>query len=176
MLTKGIKIAFLVMVLGLVFTLIYPKIPGLAYGINAILSPTLGTLLNWNVSLGMIIITGGIALILVLVQKYTVDQDSLRQLKKEQKLLQEEAKKYRDNPQKLLEINKQQLQFLPRTMDLTMAPVIYTAIPLLVFFRWFSDYFAANPAKVFGILGWFWAYLIFSVIFSMIFRKVFDMP
>jgi len=176
MLTKGIKIAFFVMLLGLVFTAVYPRVPIFKESVHFALDPTAGRLLNFNTSLGMILITAFISLCLTLVQKYTTDQESLRQLKKEQKLLQEEMKKYKDHPEKLLELQKKQFEFFPKTLDLTMAPLIYTAIPILLFFRWFFDYFAVNDVRVFGFMSWFWAYLVLSIIFSIIFRKIFRMP
>ncbi|MFH1290439.1 MAG: EMC3/TMCO1 family protein, partial [Nanoarchaeota archaeon] len=108
------------------------------------------------------------------IQKYTTDQDLLRQIKKEQKLLQGEMKKYKEHPDKLLEMQKKQLQFIPKTFEITMRPIMYTSIPIILFFRWFNDYFAANPIKIFGFLGWFWAYFIFSIIFTTVFRKVFN--
>lgn len=178
MVTKGIKIAFAVMIVGLVFAAIYPRVPLLKEGIHYILDPSAGALLNFNATVGMIIITALISLILTLVQRFATDQDSLRQLRKEQKILQEEMKKFKDNPQKLLELQKKQLEFFPKTLDLTMTPLIYTTIPILLFFRWFYDYFAANPTQnsIFGFMSWFWAYLILSIIFSMVYRKLFDMP
>ena len=111
----------------------------------------------------------------LVIQKYTTDQNLLREIKKEQKLLQGEMKKYKDHPEKLLEMQKKQLEFIPKTMDITMRPLLYTIVPIVLFFRWFSDYFALYPEiKIFGYLGWIWAYLIFAIIFSIIFRKIFN--
>lgn len=176
MVSKGIKIALIVMSLGLVFSVIYPKVPILKQTLHFLLDPTAGFLLTWNVTFGLIIITAIISLILTLVQKYATDQEELRKLKKEQKLLQEEMKLFKDHPEKLMVLQKKQFEFFPRTMDLTMTPLIYTSIPILLFFRWFYEFFADHPVKIFGFLSWFWAYLIFSIAFSMIYRKVFDMP
>ena len=39
--------------------------------------------------------------------------------KKEQKILQEEMKKYRDHPEKMAELSKKQFAFFPKTMKLT---------------------------------------------------------
>jgi len=84
-------------------------------------------------------------------------------------------KKFKNDPGKMLELNKKQMEFIPKTFDLTMKPIIYTAIPFVLFFRWFSDYFSISFVgfKFFGFLSWFWFYLIFSIIFSTIFRKAF---
>lgn len=173
---KAMKIYILVMLVSFGIVGLWNKFPIIKNSISAVLNPTAGNLLDFNVTLGMIVVTAIITLLLTLVQKYTTDQESLRQLRKEQKLLQEEMKLYKDNPQKMLELQKKQFEFFPRTMDLTMSSLIYTSVPILLFFRWFSDYFATNPVKIFGFFSWFWAYLILSILFSMIFRKVFDMP
>ncbi len=137
--------------------------------IGFVLNPTLGALLNWNIYIGFIAIVALTSLILTIAQKYLSNQAELRELKKEQKLLQEEMKKYKDDPSKLAELNKKQLEFIPKTFNLTMKPLMYTSIPIILLFRWFGEYL--HP--IFG--GW-WIlyYLIGSLIFSSIFRKVFD--
>ena len=176
MVGKSIKIAFLVMIFGLLFAYLYDKIAIIKSSTEAVLDPTAGFLLAFNPTIGMIVITAIVSVILTLVQKYTTDQVELRKLRSEQKLLQEEMKKYKDHPQKLLELNKKQMEFIPKTFDLTMGSLAYTALPIFLFFRWFSNYFTLNPTEFFGFMSWFWAYLVLSVIFSMIYRKVFDMP
>lgn len=143
--------------------------------IGLVLNPTLGELLKINLPFlkapifGFIIIVAITSLILTLAQKYLSNQAELRELRKEQKLLAEEIKKFRDNPLKLAELNKKQLEFIPKTFNLTMKPLMYTSIPIILLFRWFGEYL--NP--IFG--GW-WIlyYIIGSLIFSSFFRKWFD--
>lgn len=176
MVSKGIKVALVVLAFGMLFTFIYPHIPILGQSLHFVLDPTAGALLSWNPTIGMLVITAFLSLLITLAQKYLTDQNELRRLKSEQKLLQEEMKKYKDHPEKLLALQKKQLEFLPKTMDITMGSIVYTSIPLLLFFRWFYEYFAANPVQIFGFMSWFWAYLLLSLVFGMIYRKVFDMP
>ena len=167
------KIIFVVMLLSLVIVGLWDKVPAIKDSVHAILNPTAGYLLNANVFWGMVVIVGIISLIMTLVQKYATDQETLRELKKEQKILQEEMKKYKDHPEKLLELQKKQLEFIPKTMKLTMRPIIYTGIPIILFFRWFNDYFnALGEYRFFGFMAWIWFYLLASIIFSSIFRKV----
>jgi len=142
--------------------------------VHYVLDPTAGKLLDWNVNVGIASVATVISLFIILIQKYTTDQETLRQIKKEQKLLQEEIKKYKDNPGKMMELQKKQFQFIPRTFEITLRPIMYTSIPIILFFRWFHDYFTADPVKIFGFLGWFWAYIIASIIFTTIFRKLFN--
>ena len=137
-------------------------------------------LLGWNLTWGMLIIVFVISLITVLIQKYATDQETLKEMKKEQKIIKEELKKYRDHPEKIMQLQKKQLEFLPKTMKLSMRAIAYTAIPFILFFKWFEDYFGAlsattgEPVRFLGFLGWFLFYLIFTMIFSAIIKKKFD--
>jgi uncharacterized membrane protein (DUF106 family) len=67
----------------------------------------------------------------------------------------------------MLELQKKSLEFIPKTMDLTMNSVIYTSIPFILLFKWFSTYLI----PVWG--GWwvFW-YILGTMVFGSIFRKV----
>jgi len=152
---------------------LWSKVPVIKETVHFVLDPTAGSLLNWDKTLGMFIIVFVIAVILTLIQKYGTDQETLKKIKEEQKFLQEEIKKYKDNPDKILELNKKQMEIIPKTFDITMKPLIYTFIPFILFFRWFNDYFSSLNFRFFGFLSWFWFYLIFSIIFSNILRKVF---
>lgn len=171
---KSMNKLLIVMAISLVIAFYWDKVSFIKDPIHALFDPSVGALLNWNPHIGMLIIAAVFGLIMILVQKYTTDQETLRAIKKEQKLLQEEMKKHKDNQQKFLELNKKQLELIPKTMDITLRPIMYTSIPIILFFRWFNDYFVANPVQIFGFLGWIWAYLILSIIFTSIFRKVFN--
>lgn len=159
---------FLIMAVSFYIASAWEKVPVIKDSVSAVLDPTLGALLNWSVIWGFVLIVALTALILTLSQKFLSDQEKLRDLKSEQKALQEEMKKYKDNPEKLMEFQKQQLEFIPKTFDLTLKPIIYTAIPIILLFRWFGDHLQ----PVFG--GWWiFYYLVGSIIFSSIFRKAF---
>ena len=169
----GMKTLFIVFAIAAVVALFWRQVPMIQQSVHAVLDPTAGGILDWNLTYGMIIIVFIISLIMTLVQKYCTDQETLRELKKEQKLLQQEMKKYKDNPEKLMEFNKKQLEFIPKTMELTMRPLMYTMVFFVLFFRWFNDYFVEVTFKFLGFLSWFWFYFIFSIIFSTILRKSF---
>jgi uncharacterized membrane protein (DUF106 family) len=124
---------------------------------HAVLNPSAGLLLNWNLNWGFIILIFIITLITSLFQKYTTDQATLREMKKEQKELSEEMKKYKDNPQKIMELQKKQFEIIPKMFKVNMRAMVFTAIPLILLFRWFMDVFTAlgNP-KFFNFITWFW--------------------
>ncbi len=174
---KPTSVLFFIMIISLAIAFSWDSFPLIKNTMHLILDPTAGRLLDYNINMGMLAITGIISLCLTIVQKYTVDNETLRKLKQEQKLLSQEMKKFRDHPEKLMELQKKQFEFLPKTFNLTLRPLVYTAIPIILFFRWFSDYFeVVDGVKIFGFFSWFWAYLVFSIIFSTLFRKLLKLP
>lgn len=86
---KPIVISYGIIIL---FLLLWTNVPMVSKTVHAGLDPTLGWLLNWNLTLGMLIITFFISLVSILVQKYGTDQKTLKELRSEQKKLQEESK------------------------------------------------------------------------------------
>ncbi|MBI5871717.1 DUF106 domain-containing protein [archaeon] len=169
---KGMTILFLVMLGSILIASLWNSIPAIKDSVHAVLDPTAGKLMNWNIYFGFIVVSLIITLITTLVQKYTTDQETLKKLKQEQKLLQEEMKKYKDNPEKMLEFQKKSFEIIPKTMDITMRPIIYTFVPFVLLLRWFGDYFAGNPFKFFGFLSWIWFYILSAIALSVIIRKV----
>jgi uncharacterized membrane protein (DUF106 family) len=167
----GFKGIFLVMLASLLIAFFWDNATFIKNAAHSILDPSVGILLEWHLLGGMTIIVLVISIFMTLVQKYATDQETLKSLKKEQKDLQGEMKKYKDHPEKMVEMQKKQMEFIPKMMKMSMRPVMFTGIPLILFFRWFMDFFAAagNP-KMLG-LSWFWFYLIGSMIFSSILRK-----
>jgi uncharacterized membrane protein (DUF106 family) len=172
---KGMTTLILVMVISLAIAFLWNAVPAIKNAVHFVLDPTAGALLNFNVYLGLLILSGLLTVATTIVQKYATDQETLRQLKKEQKETQAEMKKFRDNPAKMMEFNKKQLEKMPQMMELSMRPLLYTAIPFILLLRWFGDYFTLNKVlnSSFIFPAWVWVYLVSSIIFSSIFRKVF---
>jgi uncharacterized membrane protein (DUF106 family) len=170
---------FFIMIISLVIAFAWDKVPAIQNSVHAVLDPSAGVLLYWNLTIGMFLIVLIISFLTTFIQKYATDQKALRELKKQQKILQEEMKKYKDRPEKVAELSKKQLQFIPKTFKLTSRSIMYTGIPFILFFRWFTDVFTAMeaetgiPIRFLGFLSWFWFYLILTMIFSSILRKVF---
>lgn len=170
---------FFVMIISLVIAFSWEKIPIIQNSVHSVLDPTAGALLNWDLTIGMVLIVLMITLITTIIQKYATDQEALRELKKQQKILQEEMKKYKDHPEKVAELSKKQLQFIPKTFKLTSRAIMFTGIPFILFFRWFNDVFTlmevtiGEPVRFFGFFSWFWFYLVFAMVFSSVLRKMF---
>jgi uncharacterized membrane protein (DUF106 family) len=167
------KPVIIVLAISMTIAFFWESLSFLKNGLNAIFNPTLGALINWNIDVGMTIIVLIITIITTLIQKYTTDQETLRDLKKQQKELNEKAKQHRSDPQKMLDIQKEMAPLSIRMMKLSMRAFVFTAIPLILFFRWFMDFFKViGDPKIFGFFSWLWFYLLFSLIFGMILRKI----
>jgi len=171
---KGMGILFLIMALSLGIAFMWNSIPVIKEAVHYALDPTAGWLLNLNVYFGIILISALLTLATTIIQKYATDQETLRQIKAEQKAIQEEMKKLKNQPAKMLELNKKQMEKMPEMMQHTMRPVLYTFIPFVLFFRWFGDYFMGSSMNTIFLIfpKWVWIYLILSIIFSSIFRKI----
>lgn len=166
-------IIILIMFLSFLIAIFWEKLEFITNLVNAILSPTAGALLDWNINIGMLIIVFILTFITTLVQKYATDQQAIKKLKDEQKEVQKEMKKHKDSPEKFMELQKKSLESMPQMMKLSMRGIIFTGIPFVIFFRWFMDYFqAAGDPKIFGIFSWIIFYILFSLIFSSILRKI----
>ena len=163
-----------VMLASLAIAFFWDKLSFISDSVHTVLDPTAGGLLSWNLTVGMIILVFIITVLTTIVQKYATDQKTLKELKKEQKILQAEMKKYKEDPAKLMELQKKQFEFVPKTMKLSMRALMFTGIPFILFFRWFGDFFTVlgNP-KFFGFMSWFIFYILFSILFSTVFRKIF---
>ena len=166
------KIIIVVMILSMIIAFFWDKLGPVKSAVHAVLDPTAGALLDWHLTIGMLIIVFIISLLTTLVQKYATDQETLKELRKEQKIIQEEMKTFKEHPEKVMELQKKQFEALPKTMKLSMRSIAYTGIPFILLFRWFYDFFGTTEVvKFFGFLTWFWFYLIFVMIFSSILKK-----
>ena len=168
------KPVIIVLGISMLIALFWNSLTFIKTPLHAILNPTAGALLEWNITWGMAVIIAVLTLITTLIQKYTTDQEAIRELKAKQKEISKRAQEHKHDPQKMMEINKEGFPLMGQMMKLSMRAMAFTGIPLILFFRWFMDVFTAlgNP-EFFGFMGWIWFYLLGSLIIGSIFRKVF---
>lgn len=165
-------IMFGMMTISLVLVFMWNSVPIVKDSVGSILDPSAGALINWNLTIGSLIVFFIIALVTTIVQKYATDQVTLRELRKEQKELQKQMNEYKDNPKKMMEIQKSIWPTTLKIMQVSMKGSLFTIIPFLLFFRWFMDFFVAmGSPKFFGFMNWFWFYLLSILFFSSILRK-----
>src|SRR3989344_5916515 len=165
----------IIMIVSLIIASLWDKAPAIKNSVHAVLNPSAGILLNWNLNIGMLVVVFAITLLTTIVQKYATDQKALKELKKEQKEISNQMKEFIAHPEKLMELQKKQFKLIQKQMKLSMRAIAYTGIPFILFFRWFSDYFieAGNPKLWLG-MSWFLFYILFAIVFGAILRKWWD--
>ena len=107
-----------------------------------------------------------VTLVSTLVQKKFTDQEHLKSLKKRQKEIQTELKKAKE-PTVMQELNSEMLQLTGVMFKSSMKPMFVTIIPFLILFAWLRSIYV----PVLGG-GWIWYYLGYSVLASIVLRKV----
>ena len=79
-------------------------------------------------------------------------------------------KQNKDNPQRMMEINKQMMEDFPTQMKQSFKTSLVTLVPLLLLFNWLRGVYATTT-----LTGWIWWYVGSSLVFSIILRKVFKL-
>ncbi len=113
-----------------------------------------------------------ISLFISLVNYFVLDKEKMRNLKERQKAIQKEMKDHKDNPQKLMELQKEMLSQAGETMKHTLKPMLITFIPVLLIFGFMRGLFA--PTEI--AKTWLWWYIGSSLIGSIAFRKLLKLP
>jgi uncharacterized membrane protein (DUF106 family) len=121
--------------------------------------------------ISIIILSFMVTLFITVITYYMTDRKRMKELKDKQKSLRVEIKKHRDNPQKMMELNKQMLEDMPEQLKHSFKPMLITMIPIIIVFAWLRSTFALTVlAKT-----WFWWYIGSSIAFSIFLRKVFGL-
>ena len=134
-------------------------------------------ILNLGPLLGVILISFLLAAFITFIYKITTDQEMMKSMREELKKFQKEMKELKDNPQKMMETQKKAMETNMKYMKHSFKPMIVTLIPLMVIFGWLRSTYDANTVILnlpFGLhFGWLGTYIISSIIFSTVLRKMF---
>jgi len=125
----------------------------------------------WNARISILVLSFLVTLFITIITYYMTDRKRMKELKDKQKALRAEIKKCRDNPQRMMELNKQMMEDMPEQLKHSFKPMLITMIPIIIVFAWLRSTFALTAlAKT-----WFWWYIGSSIIFSIGLRKVFGL-
>jgi len=119
--------------------------------------------------ISIIVLSFLVTLFITIVTYFMTDRERMKEIKTKQKELRKEIKNHRDNPQKMLELNKQMMEDMPEQMKHSFKPMLVTIVPLLILFSWLRGTFADSTIAS----TWFWWYLGSSLVFSITLRKMF---
>jgi uncharacterized membrane protein (DUF106 family) len=95
------------------------------------------------------------------------DREKMKDIRMRQKKLRVEMKEHKNNPEKMMEINKQMLEDMPEQMKMNFKPMIVTMIPILIVFSWMRSTYALTSISG----SWLWWYIGSSIIFSIFLSK-----
>lgn len=143
----------------------------LTSSITGFFNLTLGPFVSWDPGISLLIISFTLTLITTLIYKYTTDQEMLKSFKEESKKMQQEMKMLKDNPGKMMEKNKELMEKNMKVMKQSFKPLLYTFIPFAIIFFGLRNVYEPLGKILFG-LSWIWIYILSSIIFSIILRKV----
>jgi len=126
----------------------------------------------------ILIISVLVSILSNLAYKYATDQAMIKQVREDIKKHQESLKAQTD-PQKKLEIQSQITSLSMKLMPQTFKPMLVTIVPFLIIFTFLNKLYTNVPIiplsfDLFGKpwLGWFGLYLIFSLVFMQVFKKL----
>lgn len=121
-----------------------------------------------NPKIALLIVSVIVTLISTLAHKWLTNQEHMKSLKKRQKEIQKELKGCKDEC-KMKELNAEMLKMTGVMMKASFKPMFVTIIPFLLLFGWLRGIYVPILGN-----GWIWYYLGFSVVASIILRKVMD--
>lgn len=112
-----------------------------------------------------------VTLFITVVRYYMTDKEKMKTLREKQKALRAEMKNHKDDPEKMMEINKQMLEDMPEQMKMSFKPMLVTMIPILLVFAWMRSIYALTAISG----SWLWWYIGSSIVFSIILSKGFGL-
>jgi uncharacterized membrane protein (DUF106 family) len=127
---------------------------------------TIVEMMSANPKVSIAVFSVVVTLISTLVQKHFTDQEHLKSLKKRQKEIQAEIKKTKE-PSVMQELNSEMLQLTGLMFKKSMKPMFVTMIPFLILFTWLRSIYVPVMGN-----GWIWYYIGYSVLASIVLRKV----
>ena len=114
--------------------------------------------------------------------KFLSDQKAMKFLKEESENIRKEIVKFKHDPQKMMELQKKQVESSMKYMRHSLTPTAFTLLPLLVIFNWLRNNPALSGETLINLpfaipligsgLGWLGTYIISSIIFNIILRKL----
>ena len=132
--------------------------------------------------ISIIIVSAILSFLLTWVYKLTINHKKYKELTDRQKELNKEIKTTKD-PAKMNEIQSEIMKLSMQSFKMSLKPMIITFIPVIIIFtllkNWYTDAavgnifaWGANLPIVGDGGGWFFCYIVFSLIFSLIARKI----
>ncbi len=128
-------------------------------------------LIQNNPRTAIIILSLIVTVFITVVTYFMTDRVRMKEIKTKQKALRLEIKKYKHDPAKMMELNKEMMEDMPEQLKHSFKPMLVTIIPLLILLGWLRSTFADTAIAS----TWIWWYIGSSIVFSMSLRKIFGL-
>lgn len=155
---------------------------------NALVS-ALTNFVLWSPLVSILVFSLLVTIGVSFLYKKLTNKEEFDKLKSKQKTLREEMKEHKGNPTKMAEIQKEMMQSSLGSMKLTIKPMLISFVPLMLIIYGLrrlymelavvgniSPFIWSRDLPIVGTGGgWFFCYIVFSLICSIILRKVFKL-
>ena len=131
-----------------------------------------GGLVSSNPEWALVLVALVVTLFVTIIYKWMTDQELLKTLKEDMKALRKEMKDFSKDPEKMKHIQKALADKSIQQMKNTFKPTLVTLLPLLILFGWLRKVYTDIELSFLGMHSWLLIYIIFSVLFSIIIRKI----
>jgi uncharacterized membrane protein (DUF106 family) len=134
-----------------------------------------GWAVNMSPLAGIIFVSFILTLLSTLAYKLFTDQKLMKDVKDEMKDIRKEMKEFAHDPAKVAELQKRSLEKSANQMKQSFKPMLITIIPFLLVFNWLRTEYGEMSLAVdswWFISSWFWTYFIFTMVFSIVLRKL----
>jgi uncharacterized membrane protein (DUF106 family) len=119
-----------------------------------------------NPKISIAIFSVAVTFLSTIAQKWLTNQDHLKSLKKRQKEIQKELRGCKD-PSLMKELNSEMMKLTGVMFKSSMKPMFVTIIPFLILFAWLRGIYVPVMGN-----SWIWYYLGYSVVSSIILRRL----
>jgi len=131
-----------------------------------------GPLINFNPEFGLILISFLLTIVITIAYKYLTDQELMKSLKAELKELQGQMKEFKHDTAKVMQLQKVSMEKNMKYMMHSFKPTLFTFVPLIIVFGWLRSAYETIELSFLGLHSWLWIYILSSIIFSIILRKL----
>jgi len=113
--------------------------------IYSFLNPVLNPLLGLPPLLSIFIVSGLMALLITLINKFATNQTLMKDIRTRQKSLNKRMKEAKSDPDKLAKIQKESMELSGKQMKGSLKSMIFTFVPAILIFGWLSAHIAYYP-------------------------------
>jgi len=113
--------------------------------LDPVLDPVLQPLLNLSPFWAILLIALIISVLISVVYKLMTDQVKMKALKEEQKEFQKKMKAMKDQPEKVMSMQKEAMSKNMEYMKQSFKPTLVTMLPIILIFAWMSGNLAYEP-------------------------------